>query len=110
MELAKYEKIQKLGNGYFGEVWKVKRDPPSSEWQYAAMKIIKDPEPSAWNEVDLLKKSQHKHVIKYYDSFKGVSGNLCIVMEYCDMGTLTDKIGVSMYINETFFVQSTSNC
>ena len=73
MELAKYEKVQKLGNGYFGEVWKVKRDPPSSEWQVAAMKIIKNPGVSAWNEVEFLKKSQHECVIKYYDSFKCVN-------------------------------------
>ena len=95
--MAKYTKIQKLGSGCFGEVWKVKRDPPSSEWQVAAMKIIKNPEPNAWNEVELLKKSQHEHVIKYHDSFKSAnSGNLCIVMEYCDRGTLADcVVGVS---------------
>ena len=97
MELAKYEKIQKLGNGYFGEVWKVKRDPPSSEWQVAAMKIIKNPEAKAWNEVEMLEKLQHEHIIKYYDSSKCFnSGEICIVMEYCDKGTLTDcVIGVS---------------
>ena len=95
--MLKYPRIQKLGSGYFGEVWKVKRDPPSSEWQVAAMKIIKNPEAKAWNEVEMLKKSQHEHVIKYYESFKCVnSGEICIVMEYCDKGTLADSvIGVS---------------
>ena len=91
-----YPKIQKLGRGAFGEVWKVKRDPPSSEWQIAAMKIIKNPGASAWNEVEFLKKSQHENVIKYYESFKCANtGDLCIVMEYCDKGTLANLIGVS---------------
>ena len=92
-----YPIIQSLGSGAFGEVWKVKRDPPSSKWQVAAMKRIKNPGASAWNEVELLKKSQHQYVIKYYSSFKCVnSGDLCIVMEYCDAGNLADCIiGVS---------------
>ena len=39
--MATYPKIQKLGAGAFGEVWKVERDPPNGVWIYAAMKIIK---------------------------------------------------------------------
>ena len=57
------------------------------------MKIIKNPDASSWNEVELLKKSQHENVIKYYGSFKCINtGHLCIVMEYCDKGTLTNYI------------------
>ena len=60
------------------------------------MKIIKNPDASSWNEVELLKKAQHDHVIKYYNSFKGIDtahlGHLCIVMEYCDKGTLANYI------------------
>ena len=40
-KMATYPKIQKLGAGAFGEVWKVERDPPNGVWNYAAMKIIK---------------------------------------------------------------------
>ena len=91
-----YPKIKKLGRGYFGEVWQVKRNPPSSKWEVAAMKVIKNSDESAWNEVDILKKLHHEFVIKYYDSFKcDNSGDLCIVMEYCDWGTLASHIGVS---------------
>ena len=57
------------------------------------MKIIKNPDTSSWNEVELLKKAQHFNVIKYYGSFKCINtGNLCIVMEYCDEGTLANFI------------------
>ena len=40
-KMATYPKIQKLGAGAFGEVWKVERDPPNGVWIYAALKIIK---------------------------------------------------------------------
>ena len=99
--MTNYPKIQKLGEGGFGEVWKVKRDLTShtwqgwktSTWQYAAMRIVKNPDSTAWSEVGLLIRSQHKNVIQYFDSYRDVNtGDLCIVMEYCDMGTLANLI------------------
>ena len=91
-----YPRIEQLGSGAFGEVWKVTRDPPSRNWQEAAMKVIKNPDESAWNEVEILENLQHEHIVKYYESFKCVNfGDLCIVMEYCDRGTLTNRIRVS---------------
>ena len=95
--MSNYKKIQKLGEGGFGEVWKVKRDLTChawhSTWHFAAMKIVKNPDSSAWSEVGLLIKSQHKNVIQYFDSFRDVNtGDLCIVLEYCDRGTLANFI------------------
>ena len=82
--LSNFVSLQsKLDNPYYHTSHK--------EWTYAAMKIIKNPDASSWNEVELLKKSQHDNVIKYYKSFKCINtGYLCIVMEYCDKGTLTN--------------------
>ena len=86
-------KVQRLGAGAFGEVWKVRRNPPTDIWQFAAMKIIKNPDENSWNEVELLKRFHHPNIIKYYDSFKNSNtGDLCILMEFCDKGTLADKI------------------
>ena len=88
-----YPYIEKLGAGAFGEVWKVRRNPPTSIWKFAAMKIIKNPDATAWNEVKILKQFQHPNIIKYYCSFKcSIHADLCIVMEFCDMGTLANKI------------------
>ena len=101
--MPNYQKIQKLGEGGFGEVWKVKKDLACNAWQFAAMKIVKNPDSSAWSEVGLLIRSQHKNVIHYFDSFRDVdTGDLCIVMEYCDRGTLANFIPQVSTYNNTF--------
>ena len=86
----KFPIIKKLGSGNFGYVFLVKRPPPSPNWTQAAMKFIQSPGRDALQEVDFLKRQQHPNIIKYLDSFENTSGSLCIVMEYCDRGTLTD--------------------
>ena len=91
--MTNYHEIQKLGEGAFGEVWKVKRSPKCQKWEFAALKIVKNPDVTACNEVELLRRSQHRNVIEYYDSFLDQkTGYLCIVMEYCNKGTLANFI------------------
>ena len=87
-----FHKIKKLGSGAFGEVFLVKRTPPSPNWKTAAAKTIQRPGKDAFQEVDFLKRQQHKNITKYLDSFKDSTGALWIVMEYCDRGTLTDFV------------------
>ena len=48
---VKYPKIEILGSGAFGEVWKVKRDPPNRTWGFAAMKIIKNPDKGVFDRL-----------------------------------------------------------
>ena len=80
-------------------VYLVKRTPPSPNWKTAAMKKIQCPDEDAFQEVDFLKRQQHPNIIKYYNSFKNKFGALCIVMEYCDRGTLTDFLSqVSFFL------------
>ena len=89
----KFQIIEELGSGAFGDVFLVKRTPPSPNWKTAAMKKIQCPDEDAFQEVDFLKRQQHPNITKYLDSFRENStGALCIVMEYCDRGTLTDVI------------------
>ena len=85
-----YHTVEQLGAGSFGEVFLVTKTPPSRNWKMAAMKVIQSPGGNAFQEVDFLKRQQHPNIIKYYNSFKNKFGALCIVMEYCDRGTLTD--------------------
>merc|ERR1712086_955040 len=96
----KFQIIEELGSGAFGDVFLVKRTPPSPNWKEAAMKVIKSPGGDAFQEVDFLKRQQHPNIIKYLDSFENTSGSLCIVMEYCDRGTLTDFISQESWEEE----------
>ena len=38
-----FHTIEELGPGYFGDVFLVKRIPPSRNWEKAAMKVIQHP-------------------------------------------------------------------
>ena len=84
-----YKPISKLGEGGFGSVWKTK----NPENQIVAMKIIKNPDARAKEEVEVLKKLEHVCIIKYLNSYicKN-SGDLCIIMKYCEYGSLTNLV------------------
>ena len=96
-----YEAISKLGEGGFGSVWKMKtpeNQPFSKDHPIVAVKRIKSPDARDKEEVEILKKLDHCDIIKYLDSFicKN-SGDLCIVMEYCEDGTLTNLVEKSNF-------------
>ena len=82
---------QLLGEGSFGRVWKI-RNPDKDQRRenpFAALKVIKAPDSSAQDEVELMKTMEHRNIIKFINSFMH-EGRLNIVMEYCDLGTFTD--------------------
>ena len=72
-----------LGEGSFGAVFKVKKDNNNY-----ALKVVKDTDKDALNEVTILRSVQHRNIITYYESFLH-EGRLCIVMELATKGTLT---------------------
>ena len=89
--MESYITIQKLGTGSLSDVWKVKTKDNS---KFAAMKVAEVGlnYEEILNEIDILKQVQHDHVVKYLDSFSLARGNPCLIMEYCDQGSLQDFI------------------
>ncbi len=93
-----YKNGQYLGCGSFGHVWKFKSLPDKSYRQshpWIALKRIQDPDQNAYGEVEVLKNLKHDYIVKYLEHFRcSNSGDLCIVFEFCDWGTLTDFLKV----------------
>ena len=89
--------LRTLGSGAFGSVDLCK---VLDEKSYAKigdqvavkrMKTVSDTE-MAKKEALVLNKLDHEFIVRYLDNFKDNLGQLCIVMEYCDMGTLKDYL------------------
>ena len=59
-----------------------------------AMKRIKNANEKTIQEVEILKKCDHKNIVKYLSSYLDQSTKkLCIYMEFCGNGTLKDHVG-----------------
>ena len=91
MDICKYEFKEKLGSGNFGDVFLATEKASGNKF---AIKTVDNTENSNSTvlEVSILKKTNHEHIIKYYESFYNLSGKLCIVLEYADFGTFEAKI------------------
>ena len=87
-----YEKVEMLGAGAFGAVYKVKR---VSDNLYRSLKEIpkeniEGKEDEIKNEVEILKKLDHPNIMKIYEYFED-KNNLYLVFEFCDSGDLSKK-------------------
>ncbi|EGD83157.1 NEK protein kinase [Salpingoeca rosetta] len=88
-----YTLVERVGRGAEGTVWLVKhRQLPRR--RFVMKKIwIGAKKRSSLQEAEILKKLDHRHVIKYYDSFLDKAGeHLCIITDYCAGGNLDQKI------------------
>ena len=94
-ECKTYHQISKLGEGGFGSVWKM-RTPPKEPFfnthKIVAMKRVVDPDAGSYAEVEMLKKLNHPNIVKYLTAYSNESNDLCIIMEYCEIGDLKDLI------------------
>ena len=81
-----YRQREKLGEGSFGAVYKATKDAHNY-----ALKVVNDTDENALNEVEILRKVQHRGIVTYFESFMH-RGRLCIVMEFANVGTATDHV------------------
>ena len=87
-----YQKIKLIGEGAFGEVWKVRHKVLGKEF---AMKIIeKNPAcniEQIKNEIEILKQLDHPNILKILDFHMSLN-KFYIITDYCSEGELFQEI------------------
>eukprot|EP00933_Yihiella_yeosuensis_P034583 TRINITY_DN28059_c0_g1_i1.p1 TRINITY_DN28059_c0_g1~~TRINITY_DN28059_c0_g1_i1.p1 ORF type:complete len:477 (-),score=89.35 TRINITY_DN28059_c0_g1_i1:127-1557(-) len=92
-----YSQIKKVGEGSFGAAILVQHSTDKEKDTKAIVKMIDISRASKQEKDDALKESQvlsslkHPYIVRYRESFHE-DGWLCIVMDYCEGGDLSDKI------------------
>ena len=97
-------KEKQLGTGAFGTVIKVCKNG-ESDIVYAMKRMPLNglsPKDKRYcrEEIGWMKKLQHRNIIQYYDSFE-IGDEICIVMEFCQGGSLRDYIRKTSRIPQT---------
>ncbi|CDW85297.1 protein kinase domain containing protein [Stylonychia lemnae] len=94
--ITNFHVMQKLGEGAYSQVFKVKRISDGAEYAMKKVKMIKLSErerQNAVNEVRILASIQHPNIIAYKEAFfEDSTSCLCIIMEYADGGDLLKQI------------------
>ena len=94
-EKEHFKEVRALGSGASGYVDLCSVEEEKSyakRGDKVAVKRIKSVSDAemARKEALVLKKLKHPYIVRYLDNFKDSLGQFCIVMEYCDKGTLED--------------------
>ena len=91
-KIGKYTLSKKIGKGSFSKVYKATYE--DKEYAIKIVKLDKLNEKIRKNfeyEVEILEKLKHNNIVKCYEILKG-NNTLCIVLEYCELGDLSDYI------------------
>ena len=99
-----YEKIQPLGQGAFGCVYKVRRKNTGTreiiralkEISKESMNVNEENEEEIRNEIEVLKSIDHPNVMKIFEFFED-DKNLYLINEFCgggDVAGINDKYGL----------------
>ena len=99
-----YEKIQPLGQGAFGSVYKVRRKNTGTreiiralkEISKESMNVSKENEEEIRNEIEVLKNIDHPNIMKIFEFFEDEK-NIYLINEFCgggDVASINDKYGL----------------
>ncbi|CAK70029.1 unnamed protein product (macronuclear) [Paramecium tetraurelia] len=97
-KLNEFEILNKLGEGSFGQVYKVRRKADKQTYVMKQINISKmnaRMKNEALNEASILAKLDSSYIVKYYESFIDKQ-LLCIVMEFCEGGDLHKLLKMQM--------------
>ena len=90
----KYEKVEFVGRGSFGEAWKVKYVNTGREYVLKTLHmrgLTEQDMKRGLNEIKALKKCDHENIVKYFDDLME-DKSIMIIMELCPGGDLSQEI------------------
>ncbi|XP_063037809.1 serine/threonine-protein kinase PAK 3-like [Melospiza melodia melodia] len=87
----KYLEVEQIGQGAFGTVYKGLDRATGGEVAIKKMSLRGQNRERAVNEILLLKDKKNPNIVKFLDSFL-VDGDVWLVMQYMDGGTLQDVV------------------
>ena len=94
--MENFEIIQKLGEGGFSKVYKVKRKIDNQIYALKKVQIMNLSEKqksNSLNEIRVLASINNKYIVKYKEAFLDEKDStLCLVMEFADRGDLSNRI------------------
>lgn len=99
-----YRILEKIGQGEYGIVYKVRHKHTDEVYALKKINITNLTEKEkiqAFKEVKLLRKLDHKHIIRYFESFLSAD-NLYIVMEYAEKGDLATAMQHKRNLNQKY--------
>ncbi|KAD5507859.1 hypothetical protein R6Q59_031417 [Mikania micrantha] len=87
---ADYETVQVLGHGNGGTVYKVVQKKTSNLFALKVVNAGSDPtmRRQVFREMDILRRTDSPYVVKCHEIFEKPDGDIAILMEYMDAGTL----------------------
>ncbi|XP_014665091.1 PREDICTED: serine/threonine-protein kinase Nek1-like [Priapulus caudatus] len=94
--MEKYTRIKKIGEGSFGTAYLVRANDDGNLYVIKEINMCKmtpKEREEARKEVAVLSRMKHPNIVSYRESFEE-SGQLYIVMDYCDGGDLYSKINL----------------
>ena len=95
MGLSDFQIINKIGEGAYSSVWKVRRISDGQEYALKKIKLASLSEKekqNSVNEVRILASIQDPTIVAYKEAFIEENSLLCIIMEYAAGGDLYNKI------------------
>ncbi|KAI5683313.1 hypothetical protein M9H77_04541 [Catharanthus roseus] len=102
ISLSDLEKIQVLGHGNGGTVYKVRHKRNSNI--YALKVVHSDCDPinrrQIFREISILRRTDSPYVVKSHSVFEKPGGDVAILMEYMDRGTLENLIKSGVNFSE----------
>jgi p21-activated kinase 1 len=87
-----YRNLQKIGQGASGGVYTAYQVGTNALVAIKQMNLESQPKKDLIiNEILVMKESRHKNIVNYIDSFL-YKGDLWVIMEYMEGGSLTDVV------------------